>query len=126
MRLLRRALLTLAFLMPFAAMAQSLCGFQAGGAICPGGLCCSQYGYCGWTKGHCCVGCQSNCWTPEMCEFGFKSGGVSKDLNFFSVLREKNSLKGAIAMVVDRSRVKEGKLSIVRTSAPQSKIPVAS
>ena len=125
MKLLRRILLTLAFLMPFAAMAQSQCGFQAGGAICPNGLCCSQFGACGWTLGHCCGGCQSNCWSLERCGFGFKSGGVSKDVNFFSVLREKNSLKGAIAMVVDRSRVKEGKLSIVKTSPPQSKISFA-
>jgi len=46
-------------------------------------------------------------------------------VNFFSVLREKNSLKGAIAMVVDRSRVKEGELSIVKTSPPHSKISFA-
>ncbi|GKV45158.1 hypothetical protein SLEP1_g52268 [Rubroshorea leprosula] len=27
------------------------CGKQAGGALCPNGLCCSQYGWCGSTRG---------------------------------------------------------------------------
>ncbi|KAI9188337.1 hypothetical protein H9P43_002728 [Blastocladiella emersonii ATCC 22665] len=29
--------------------------------VCPGGLCCSQYGWCGTTKAHCGTGCQSQC-----------------------------------------------------------------
>ncbi|RWR90610.1 chitinase 1 isoform X3 [Cinnamomum micranthum f. kanehirae] len=37
------------------------CGSQAGGATCPGGLCCSQYGYCGSTDPYCGPGCQSQC-----------------------------------------------------------------
>lgn len=37
------------------------CGKQAGGASCPGGLCCSQYGWCGTTPQYCQGGCQSNC-----------------------------------------------------------------
>ncbi|XP_074284942.1 endochitinase-like [Silene latifolia] len=37
------------------------CGRQAGGALCPGGLCCSQYGYCGSTDPYCGEGCQSQC-----------------------------------------------------------------
>nr|6LNR_A Chain A, Class-1 chitinase [Simarouba glauca] len=28
---------------------------------CPGGRCCSQWGYCGNTPAYCCTGCQSNC-----------------------------------------------------------------
>ncbi|XVF45651.1 hypothetical protein PTKIN_Ptkin02bG0224000 [Pterospermum kingtungense] len=37
------------------------CGVQAGGALCPGGLCCSQYGWCGTTDDYCTNGCQSQC-----------------------------------------------------------------
>ncbi|CAJ1972945.1 unnamed protein product [Sphenostylis stenocarpa] len=39
------------------------CGRQAGGVVCPGGLCCSQYGWCGSTIDFCGQGCQSQC-TP--------------------------------------------------------------
>ena len=41
------------------------CGGNAGGAICPNDLCCSQYGWCGNTAEYCGVGCQldyGNCW----------------------------------------------------------------
>ncbi|XP_043693939.1 endochitinase-like isoform X1 [Telopea speciosissima] len=37
------------------------CGSQAGGALCPGGLCCSQYGWCGSTIDYCGADCQSQC-----------------------------------------------------------------
>ncbi|KAJ8627106.1 hypothetical protein MRB53_020413 [Persea americana] len=39
------------------------CGRQAGGRVCDGGLCCSQWGYCGSTDEYCSPsqGCQSNC-----------------------------------------------------------------
>jgi len=37
------------------------CGSQAGGAVCAGGLCCSQYGYCGSTSAYCGSGCQNQC-----------------------------------------------------------------
>ncbi|XXG59967.1 hypothetical protein AAC387_Pa04g1963 [Persea americana] len=37
------------------------CGSQAGGAKCPGGLCCSNYGYRGSTDPYCGTGCQSQC-----------------------------------------------------------------
>lgn len=41
------------------------CGAANGNRLCPGGLCCSQYGWCGSTKDYCATGCQSNCWiTP--------------------------------------------------------------
>ncbi|XP_021743665.1 basic endochitinase-like [Chenopodium quinoa] len=39
------------------------CGTQAGGALCPNGLCCSQHGWCGTTTPYCGTGCQSQC-TP--------------------------------------------------------------
>ncbi|KAH9603903.1 hypothetical protein KSS87_017987 [Heliosperma pusillum] len=37
------------------------CGKQAGGALCPGGLCCSEFGFCGSTDQYCGRGCQSQC-----------------------------------------------------------------
>uniref|UniRef100_A0A2P2LEU5 Uncharacterized protein MANES_11G106100 n=1 Tax=Rhizophora mucronata TaxID=61149 RepID=A0A2P2LEU5_RHIMU len=37
------------------------CGNQAGGALCPGGLCCSQFGWCGNSDAYCGAGCQSQC-----------------------------------------------------------------
>jgi chitinase len=37
------------------------CGRQAGGALCPGGLCCSKFGWCGSTGDYCGDGCQSQC-----------------------------------------------------------------
>ncbi|CAN6328332.1 unnamed protein product [Urochloa humidicola] len=37
------------------------CGAEVGGAACPGGLCCSQYGYCGLGAAHCGAGCQGQC-----------------------------------------------------------------
>ena len=46
------------------------CGSAFGGAVCdpagPYGGCCSSYGYCGNTEGHCLAanGCQSGCSTP--------------------------------------------------------------
>ncbi|KAI8027969.1 hypothetical protein LOK49_LG02G04024 [Camellia lanceoleosa] len=36
-------------------------GSQAGGALCPGGPCCSQHGWCGTTPDYCTAGCQSQC-----------------------------------------------------------------
>lgn len=37
------------------------CGRQAGGKVCPGGACCSKYGWCGNTPDYCGDGCQSQC-----------------------------------------------------------------
>lgn len=37
------------------------CGNQAGGALCPNGLCCSKFGWCGDTDSYCGEGCQSQC-----------------------------------------------------------------
>ncbi|RWR90605.1 class I chitinase [Cinnamomum micranthum f. kanehirae] len=37
------------------------CGSQAGGALCPNCLCCSEWGYCGSTDAYCGTGCQSQC-----------------------------------------------------------------
>ncbi|KAK3224446.1 hypothetical protein Dsin_011471 [Dipteronia sinensis] len=37
------------------------CGRQAGGAVCPNGLCCSEHGWCGTTAAYCGTNCQSQC-----------------------------------------------------------------
>ena len=50
--------LLLAFLLEATA---EQCGQQAGGALCPNGLCWSQYGWCGSTDPYCLNGCQSQC-----------------------------------------------------------------
>ncbi|XP_073011452.1 endochitinase-like [Typha latifolia] len=49
------------------------CGSQAGGALCPNGQCCSQYGWCGTTTDYCGTGCQSQCGGGG----GGGSGGVA-------------------------------------------------
>ncbi|GLT60102.1 hypothetical protein SLA2020_328850 [Shorea laevis] len=51
-------ILFLAFLLGASA---EQCGHQAGGALCPNGLCCSQWGWCGTTTAYCGTGCQSQC-----------------------------------------------------------------
>ncbi|KAM1261492.1 hypothetical protein TB2_026378 [Malus domestica] len=52
------------------------CGSQAGGAVCPNGLCCSQYGWCGTTSDYCATGCQSQCGsTPNPTPTPTPSGG---------------------------------------------------
>ncbi|XP_042453677.1 chitinase 2-like [Zingiber officinale] len=37
------------------------CGVQNDGALCPNGLCCSAYGWCGNVAAYCCNDCQSQC-----------------------------------------------------------------
>ncbi|PWZ18998.1 Chitinase 12 [Zea mays] len=54
------AMLATAALFFMSARAQQ-CGTQAGGALCPDCLCCSQWGYCGSTPDYCTDGCQSQC-----------------------------------------------------------------
>lgn len=69
------------------------CGRQAGGALCPGGLCCSQYGWCGTTTpDYCGPGCQSQCSgvTPSP---GPPSGGVGSLISqslFDQMLKHRN------------------------------------
>ncbi|KAI8536868.1 hypothetical protein RHMOL_Rhmol10G0289800 [Rhododendron molle] len=59
------ALISLSLLSILGALAQhEQCGSQAGGIVCPGGLCCSRWGFCGTTPAYCGDGCQSNCPSP--------------------------------------------------------------
>ncbi|MQI71907.1 hypothetical protein EI017_24310, partial [Escherichia coli] len=53
--------LMLCLLAFFLGAAAEQCGRQAGGAVCPNGLCCSQHGWCGTTDPYCGAGCQSQC-----------------------------------------------------------------
>lgn len=64
------------------------CGTQAGGALCPGGLCCSKFGWCGNGGDYCSTGCQSQCGgsTPTP---GDISSLVSRDL-FNRMLLHRN------------------------------------
>ncbi|RWV78812.1 hypothetical protein GW17_00060151, partial [Ensete ventricosum] len=70
------------------------CGRQAGGALCPGGLCCSQYGWCGNTDQYCGQGCQSQCAgsTPSP-STPSGSGGVASIISsslFEQMLKHRN------------------------------------
>lgn len=65
------------------------CGRQAGGALCPGGLCCSQFGWCGSTSDYCGPTCQSQCGgvTPS------PGGGVASLISqsvFNQMLKHRN------------------------------------
>lgn len=63
------------------------CGRQAGGALCPGGLCCSQYGWCGSTDEYCGNGCQSQCHDSD-------DGGIEKIISrsmFDQMLKHRNN-----------------------------------
>ncbi|KAL5791300.1 hypothetical protein ACOSQ2_006188 [Xanthoceras sorbifolium] len=53
------SLVLLSFLLAGSSAEQ--CGSQAGDALCPGGLCCSKFGWCGTTSEYCGDGCQSQC-----------------------------------------------------------------
>ncbi|OAY52241.1 endochitinase [Manihot esculenta] len=68
------------------------CGSQAGGAVCPGGLCCSKYGWCGSTTEYCCDGCQSQC-RPNICGGGGGGGDLGRIISkatFEQMLKHRN------------------------------------
>lgn len=66
------------------------CGNQAGGALCPGGQCCSKFGWCGTTPDYCSNDCQSQCGGGG----GGGGGGDIKDLvskdSFDKILKHRN------------------------------------
>ncbi|MBA0799319.1 hypothetical protein Gohar_009842 [Gossypium harknessii] len=57
------------------------CGEEAGGALCPGGICCSKWGYCGTTDSYCLEenGCQLNCTDGDSGGGGGGGGGSGGD-----------------------------------------------
>lgn len=65
------------------------CGRQAGVAHCAAGLCCSKFGWCGYTDAHCASGnCQSQCRdSPE--PSGDLSGVISNSM-FDQMLNHRN------------------------------------
>ncbi|KAL3525201.1 hypothetical protein ACH5RR_013573 [Cinchona calisaya] len=88
-------LLTLAPLFLTISLAEQ-CGSQAGNALCPNGLCCSQYGWCGSTDDYCKNGCQSQCNGGSTPSPGGGGGGgsgvgslISEDL-FNQMLKYRN------------------------------------
>jgi chitinase len=62
------------------------CGSQAGGALCPGGLCCSQFGWCGSTNDYCGTGCQSQCGGAG----GGDLGSIISSAKFDEMLKHRN------------------------------------
>ncbi|KAG8633889.1 hypothetical protein MANES_18G145692v8 [Manihot esculenta] len=71
------------------------CGTQAGGVVCPGGLCCSKWGWCGTTSDYCCEGCQSQCNCPSGRRAGILRGGggdmdeINSEKAFDKILGQK-------------------------------------
>ncbi|WJX52979.1 Chitinase 2, variant 2 [Trifolium repens] len=55
------------------------CGRQAGGAQCPGGACCSKFGWCGSNGDYCGDGCQSQCGGGEGGGGGDLGSLISRD-----------------------------------------------
>jgi basic endochitinase B len=75
------------------------CGSQAGGKVCPGGLCCSKFGYRGNTPNYCGTGCQSNCPsgggtpstpTPTPSGGGGDIGSLISKAKFDDMLKHRN------------------------------------
>lgn len=87
MRFWALIILSLLLLSSFQGGSAEQCGRQAGGALCPGGQCCSKFGWCGTTSDYCTNECQSQC--------GGSSGGgdigslISKDA-FNQLLKHRN------------------------------------
>ncbi|XP_050231732.1 inactive chitinase-like protein 1 [Mercurialis annua] len=80
----------------FGAVIGEQCGRQAGNALCPGGLCCSQSGWCGNTGQYCGAGCQSQCRGGGVGGGGGGGGGV-EDLGsvisrstFYQLFKHRN------------------------------------
>ena len=87
MRFWALIILSLLLLSSFQGGSAEQCGRQAGGALCPGGQCCSKFGWCGTTSDYCTNECQSQCG-------GSSAGGdigslISKDA-FNQLLKHRN------------------------------------
>lgn len=70
------------------------CGWQAGGAQCPQGLCCSKFGWCGNTADYCSgPNCQSQCGGSSPSPPGPTGGGVASLISsatFENMLKHRN------------------------------------
>ncbi|KAK0606145.1 hypothetical protein LWI29_034560 [Acer saccharum] len=78
------------------------CGRQAGGAVCPNRLCCSEHGWCGTTAAYCGTNCQSQCRhagstpTPIVPSGGSGGGNVGSIISqtlFNQLLKYKNDAR---------------------------------
>ncbi|KAJ4838415.1 hypothetical protein Tsubulata_025362 [Turnera subulata] len=66
------------------------CGRQAGGALCPGGLCCSKFGWCGQGGDYCGEGCQSQCGGGGGGGGGGDLGSIISRSTFDQMLKHRN------------------------------------
>lgn len=68
------------------------CGSQAGNALCPNGLCCSRFGWCGNGPDYCGTGCQSQCGgsTPTPTPSGGGVAGIMTRSLFDQMLKYQN------------------------------------
>ncbi|XP_077246763.1 endochitinase-like [Tasmannia lanceolata] len=70
------------------------CGNQAGQALCPGGLCCSKFDWCGTTTAYCGTGFQSQCGggsTPSPTPSGGSGvGSIITSALFEQTLKHRN------------------------------------
>ncbi|GLT44667.1 hypothetical protein SLA2020_185520 [Shorea laevis] len=76
------------------------CGKQAGGALCPNGLCCSEFGWCGSTAEYCGTNCQSQCGggggstpTPTPPSGGSGVGSIITPALFDQMLKYRNDAR---------------------------------
>ncbi|KAH1206180.1 hypothetical protein AAZX31_16G107600 [Glycine max] len=69
------------------------CGSQVAGALCPNGLCCSKFGWCGESDTHCGAGCQSQCRngsTPTPTPSGGNISNIITRSQFEEMLKHRN------------------------------------
>ncbi|KAK7409740.1 hypothetical protein VNO78_00019 [Psophocarpus tetragonolobus] len=88
-RVLWVCVLTLLLLLLVEGRKGEQCGRQAGGGVCPGGLCCSKFGWCGSTAEYCGEGCQSQCWGPKPTPRGDLSSIISRN-TYEEMLKHRN------------------------------------
>ena len=73
------------------AVSAEQCGKQAGNALCPNGMCCSQFGWCGTTAEYC-TNCQSQCGgsKPGPSGGGGDVGSIITESVFNDMLKHRN------------------------------------
>ncbi|KAA8549808.1 hypothetical protein F0562_001492 [Nyssa sinensis] len=115
----------------FAVASAEQCGRQSGGALCPGGLCCSQFGWCGSTPDYCGVACQSQCSDTATPGPGPGPGPIGGDITnlitrsmfytYDAFIAAARSFPGFATTGVDTTRKREIQLSWAK---PPMKLPL--
>lgn len=85
---MRLWIVTICILALSLAISAEQCGKQAGNALCPNGMCCSQFGWCGTTADYC-SNCQSQCGGSTPGGTGDVSSIISESL-FNQMLKHRN------------------------------------